>query len=623
MTDLTTTARKYAAERPDLDGAALVDHVSDAWQGAPPHRALIAAALTPNGHQADPGADRPEASEQGGKKSAATVLVGLAGKLYEFGVSPEGETFGVPRVGPKVVAMLRGGRTSLRAQLARRYFKLTSKAAPQQALADALLVVEGIAQDHDAQELHLRVATHGGALWLDLGDDTGRAVRITSAGWTVETEAPVLFKRTALMAPLPEPVRGGDVGELWQWLNVTEADRAILLAWLLCVLREQVPHPILGLLGQQGTGKTTAERIVVSVLDPSPVPTRKPPRDADSWVSAAAGSWVVGLDNLSTISDWLSDSLCRAVTGDGDVRRKLYTDGDHHVVAFRRCIVITGIDLGAIRGDLAERMLPIELAVIDGATRLEEADLWPGWDQAHARILGAVLDLAAGMEGVLPSLHLETKPRMADFARVLAAVDHLTGSAGMERYIAKQATAATEALTGDPFLVAMNTLFTPATKFKGTSAELLELVPTPERPPKGWPANARALTTILRRQAPPMRKAGWVITDDGAANKDGVTIWTIARPEKARNPSPPSPPDPPTGPGGGEAGKAGNEYGPSQGDDDAAVDRLGAAFLGAELVTGDLAHLPLDQVGTCRHCRASTTVTVGGDPVCRTCRGVA
>ncbi len=46
-------------------------------------------------------------------KSAATLLVELAQKSYEFGVSDTGESYAVPVSGPKVVLSLRGGRTSL------------------------------------------------------------------------------------------------------------------------------------------------------------------------------------------------------------------------------------------------------------------------------------------------------------------------------------------------------------------------------------------------------------------------------------------------------------------------------------------------------------------------------
>lgn len=473
----------------------------------------------------------PAKTEEKEKKSASTTLVEIAEELYTFGVS-DGETFAVPITDPKVVRMLRGGRTSLRAQLSREYFRRVRKAAPQQALADALLVVEGIAQDQQDQQLYLRVARHGGALWLDLGDATGRAVRIADGAWSVRDTAPVLFKRTSLNSALPEPVRGGRLNELWRWLNVVPADQPLVAAWLVSVLYDAMPHPVLGLFGEQGTGKTTAEKLLVSLLDPSPVPTRKPPRDADSWVTAAAGSWVVGLDNLSDVPPWLSDSLCRAVTGDGDVRRKLYTDGDLAVFAFRRCLILNGIDVGAMRGDLAERMLPINLETIRDDHRIEEEDLWPAWEQTHPRLLGALLDLVASVASVLPSVRLARKPRMADFARILAAVDQVLDTDGLSRYLVKQREIADDSLTDDPFITAILRALG-EDRFTGTSAELLAKVTPADdgwRPPKGWPGTARKATALLKRQAPPMRKAGWTVENDDGANHDNRVRWTITPP---------------------------------------------------------------------------------------------
>src|SRR5439155_20844191 len=111
----------------------------------------------------------------------------------------------------------------------------------------ALMVVDGIAQDQDESRLFLRAGQLGGVLWLDLGDQAGRAVRITAAGWTLEATAPVLFKRTALNGPLPDPVHGGDLARLWRWLNVAEADRPLLAAWLIAALFPDLPHPVLGI----------------------------------------------------------------------------------------------------------------------------------------------------------------------------------------------------------------------------------------------------------------------------------------------------------------------------------------------------------------------------------------
>lgn len=498
-----------------------------------------------------------EQSEQPKQPSAATTLVNIALERYDLGVSDSGETYGVPKQGPMVVQLLRGGKTSLRGELSREYFRSMGRAVGQQALSDALTTLDGFAQELEPTRLWQRVAQAGGALWLDLGDPTGSAVRLVPGGWSVVDRPPVLFRRTPLTGPLPVPEPGGDLKELWQWLNVAEDDRPPVLAWLISALWPDLPHPILGLFGEQGTGKTTAMKVLVSLLDAGPVPYRKPPRDPDSWVTAAAGSWLVGLDNLSTVPDWLSDSLCRAVTGDGDVRRKLYTDGELSTFAFRRAIAVTGIDLGALNGDLAERLLSVVLEPIAEQNRQDEEELWPRWAEVHPRLLGALLDLAVAVLAILDTVRLERRPRMADYARRLRAVDLVLGTEGLARYAGAQTRMAEEALTGDPFIGAVQQTLDKGT-FTGTSGELLARVPVPEgRVPKGWPTTARAVTALLHRQAPVMRKAHWVVREQENRHTK-VTTWTITPPaqEIGRESPPQDPQDPQDA---GYAGYAGHD----------------------------------------------------------------
>ncbi|MEX2258392.1 MAG: hypothetical protein WD672_06765 [Woeseia sp.] len=486
----------------------------------------------------------------------------MAQEKYTFGVSTTGETFAIPTTGPKVVSLLRGSKTSLRNQLAKEYYARHGKVPPQQSLADALLVIGGMAQESDEQELVLRTYRSGGDMWLDLGDPSGQAIRVTENGWCVEEQAPVLFKRTVLNGPLPMPERGGDLAELWKFMNVTDADKPLLTAWLVAALMHDIPHPVLALFGEQGTGKTTLQKMLVSTIDPGPVPIRKPPRDPESWVTAAAGSWLVALDNLSDVQPWLSDSICRAVTGDGDVRRKLYTDGEHSVFAFRRCICLNSIHLGGSRGDLAERMLPITLEVIPDEHRLTEDEIWREWDRRHPVILGALLDVAASVARVLSSVRLESKPRMADFARVLKAVDTVLGTHGLDHYLDKLAELSADSLTGSPFMLALTAM---SGGFEGTSAELLTRL-TPDRPPKGWPVNAGSVTQQLKRHAPALRRSRWLVTDDGGRNKQHAISWTIKRPEIACNSHSPDSPTRQNGANGESASAASADYGPSQDD---------------------------------------------------------
>jgi hypothetical protein len=83
---------------------------------------------------------------------------------------------------------------------------------------------------------------------------------------------------------------------------------------------------------------------------------------------------------------------------------------------------------------------------------------------------------------------------------------------------------------------------TDVSAFEGTSAELLGRVPAPDvwAVPKGWPRTARQVTATLRRHAPVLRKAEWTVTDDGGANKDGITRWTLIQPETTAHPDDPA-----------------------------------------------------------------------------------
>lgn len=308
----------------------------------------------PGGRDGDgePGGQDPDADAPPGRVSQATELVRLAQARYRFACSESGEPFGVPHDGPMVARMLRGGRGSLRVELAHSYARERGRARSSAALTDALAVLEGAALAVPREPLALRVAGHGDGVVLDLGDETGRAVVIEPGRWRVVDRSPVLFGRSELIGALPTPERGGSLDELRSLLNITDASWPLVVGSLVGALLPDIPHPILALLGEQGTGKTTIARLLARTVDPSPAQVRGEPRDAEGWALAAGSSWVVALDNLSSIRPWLADCLCRAVTGDGLVKRALYTDSSLSVVSFRRVVTLTAVDTGALRGDL-------------------------------------------------------------------------------------------------------------------------------------------------------------------------------------------------------------------------------------------------------------------------------
>ena len=85
-----------------------------------------------------------------------------------------------------------------------------------------------------------------GRLYLDLCDETWRAVEIDTAGWRVIDDPPVRFRRAAGMQPLAMPVPGGSVEALRSFLNVqADADFVLVVAWALACLRDRGPYPVI------------------------------------------------------------------------------------------------------------------------------------------------------------------------------------------------------------------------------------------------------------------------------------------------------------------------------------------------------------------------------------------
>jgi hypothetical protein len=477
-----------------------------------------------------------------GKRSQASRLVELAMERFDLVMSDDGRPYGIARNGPNIALPLRGSR-GLRTRLAAIFADDTRGTAPSQsALADALAVLEGYAARKDPVPVHLRLARHGDGIVIDLGTADGRCIIVGPGGWHRENRSPVLFRRTTLTSVIPDPVRDGDgLATLSGLLNASETAFRLLAGWMVSTLIPDIPHPILAFKGEQGTGKTTAARCVVQVIDPSPAPLRTAPRDVKQWVVVAAASWAVCLDNVNAISGWLSETLCRAVTGDGNVDRALYTDDDVTVLAFRRVVMITSIDAGHLDGDLAERLLLIELQPMADEKRRTDAELTAAYLAAQPSILASLLDLTAEVLKRLPEVRPESMPRMADFACVLQAVDEVRGWETLAAYAAAADTIAADVLEGDPFgkAVAVMVREQPEHSWTGTAGQLLELVTPDKGLPKSWPKDATRAGGRLKRVAPLLRQAG-ISFDDSEREPQGnrsrlYTLTVIPGPSHPEN----------------------------------------------------------------------------------------
>lgn len=262
-----------------------------------------------------------------------------------------------------------------------------------------------------------RVAAFEDRIYVDLGCHRWRAVEISARGWRVVTEVPVKFLRSRSMGVLPEPEAGEIIETLRAFVNVeSDADFQLLLAWVAAGFRPIGPYPILILIGQQGSSKSTLERICKLLVDPNVSPIRSLPLDERDLLVAAHNSWLLAYDNLSAIPPWMSDAFCRLSTGGGFATRQLHSDREETIFAAQRPIVLDGIGDLASRPDLAERAVCLTLPPLPEEQRRTEREFWAAFEKQRPAILGALFDAVAAGLRRLPDIRLDKPPRMADFA---------------------------------------------------------------------------------------------------------------------------------------------------------------------------------------------------------------
>jgi hypothetical protein len=350
------------------------------------------------------------------------------------------------------------------------------------------------------------------------------------------------------MLPLPKPVPGGGLAALRPFVNLAcEEDWRLLVSWLLAAYRPTGPYPVLIIYGEQGSAKSSLVRMLRALLDPNTAALRTTPRDERDLVIAATNGWLIALDNLSHLPDWLSDALCRLATGSGFATRELYTDAEEAIFAAQRPIVINGIEEVATRGDLLDRALILYLPTIPEAKRQDEKAFWHTFEQARPTILGALLDTVSAALRTLPTVQLAHKPRMADFAVWACAAAEACGWTAkdfLDAYQDVREAAYELTLEASPVAPFLRQLVASRGHWEGTASELLAELealaaggPTPQgtmqvrsdvTKQKTWPKNGRALSNILRRLAPTLRAIGVGVTLGGRTGKAGSRMIQLS-----------------------------------------------------------------------------------------------
>lgn len=417
--------------------------------------------------------------------------------------------------------------TQFRQHLAYRTWKQNGKAPGSEALSAAENIIAAKALFEGPQvRLHNRIARADGAFYYDLTDADWRAVKITPGKWEAVPNPPILFRRYEHQRPQVLPARPGDARRVLEFVNIQDdAQRTLFLVSMVAMFVPDIAHPVLIPHGEQGAAKSSMLRLLRRLIDPSAVELLTFPRDPRSLVMQFYHCAAPMYDNVSRLDHEDSDAVCRAVTGDGVITRKLFRDQDEVIFHFRRSIGINGINVVATQPDLLDRSILFGLDPIQPGARKTEEELDAAFERARPFVLGGIFDALAKAMALKKTITPSREFRMADFVHWGCAIADALGL-GRKSFLAayrKNINGHTgEAISNSPVASVIVEFMKTRSSWTGTATKLFAELEAKaialgiSRHGAGWPAAPNALGRRLNEVRTILRRVGLevVITRD-------------------------------------------------------------------------------------------------------------
>ena len=429
--------------------------------------------------------------------------------------------------------------TNLVSLFASLYFKQEQKTVSRSSITDMIEALKGDARAAKQYVLHNRVAMHDGKIFYDLTNDGWESIMIDEKGWQVVANPPILFNRWSHQQAQVTPDKGtkGNIKKIFDHINMPdEQDQVLFLSYLVSCFIPNIPHPVMIVHGEQGSAKSTFTKMVKKLVDPSGMETIAINKNIDDFVQQLSHHYMPSFDNVSKLAYEHSDTLCRAVTGEGVSKRALYTNDDMFIHKFQRCPVLNGINTVAARPDLLERSVLFGLKTIDPKNRKLEQVLNDNFEKDKQIILVGILDTIVSSLNIVNNVNLDAYPRMADFARwgcAIADALEIGQEVFMSAYQKNIALQSEEALDADVLATIVTQYMTDKAEISEPSSSLLSDIKKyaddngmDYRADWGFPKSAPSLSKKLAQLVVPLRSLG-IHVDVGYKNAKGERVIYI------------------------------------------------------------------------------------------------
>ena len=293
-------------------------------------------------------------------------------------------------------------------------------------------VINALAADAEFEgeviPLNLRVAwgkrenrAKESCIYYDMTDRDWRVIELSNNGWRIldqsDSNSPILFRRHNQTGQV-EPAKDYEPDIFDKFLDLTNVKkeyRQLIKVYIISLLIPDIAHVILNIHGPQGSAKSFLLRLIKMLIDPAKPPLLTMPKSTQEFIQQVYHNYLAYYDNVKYISQERSDEICKAVTGIGSTKRKLYTDSEDVIYEYEHCLSINGINVALTESDALDRALMIELTEINDENRRKEEEILAEFERIKPKILGYIFDVLVKAFQIKQSLHLPMLKRMADF----------------------------------------------------------------------------------------------------------------------------------------------------------------------------------------------------------------
>jgi hypothetical protein len=296
----------------------------------------------------------------------------------------------------------------------------------QESLNDTIRIIEAnTIFEGQTIPLNLRIAwgndTHD-SIYYDMTDEKWRCIKITKDGWNIinggETSTTLFIRYN--QNPQVEPDRNYDSDIFDKLLDLTNIkdpkNRLLTKVWIISLLIPDIAHAINITHGEKGSAKTTFCVMIKELVDPDALGLLTTPNDKKEFVQQLSHNHLVVYDNVKSVPHWFSDEICRAVTGIGNSKIRLYSDDEDIIYRYKRCVMVNGINISLTEPDALDRSILTEVARIPNEQRRELSQVMAEFEQIKPELLAYILDTLVKALQIKPTIQLTNLPRMADLA---------------------------------------------------------------------------------------------------------------------------------------------------------------------------------------------------------------